>query len=391
MRDVVWADIRSDLEQLKSQHLYRNPEIFPPKNGRPQGSPLQRFVDFSSNDYLGLSHHPRVIQGAVRALRQWGAGSTASRLLSGNLKIHEDLEKKLADFKKEETALVFSSGYLANLGVVRTLVNEQDVVILDRLCHASLIDGAKLSKAKFWVYEHRSLGDLKKLLSRAKHFRRRLVVTDAYFSMDGDVAPLGDLVDLCEKQEAILMIDEAHSTGVYGKTGRGLTEHFGVSSRVPVVMGTLSKALGSVGGFIAGSAVLRETLVNFSRPYIYTTAPSPAASGAALAAVEVIQKTPKLRERLWDNVRLLRGSLEGLGLDLMGSEGPIVPIRVGDPARAMKIKAQLKRNGFIVSAIRPPSVPRGTDRIRLSVSAAHTTGQIGGLLAAFKKIGMKIA
>jgi 8-amino-7-oxononanoate synthase len=391
MRDAVWTDIRSDLEQLKARHLYRDPEIFPPRKGRPLGSPLQRFVDFSSNNYLGLSRHPRVIQGAHRALREWGAGSAASRLLSGNLKIHDELEKKLADFKKEEAAAIFSSGYLANLGMVRTLVNEQDVVILDRFCHASLMDGARLSRAKFWVYEHRDSEDLKNLLSRAKLFRRRLVVTDAYFSMDGDVAPIADLVDLCEKNEAILMIDEAHSTGVYGKTGRGLTEHFGVSGKVPVVMGTLSKALGSVGGFIAGSALLRETLVNFCRSFIYTTAPSPAASGAALAALDVIKTTPQLREKLWDNSRRLREGLKSLGLDLMGSEGPIVPISVGDAARVVKIKALLSQDGFLVSAIRPPSVPRGTDRIRLSVSAAHTAGQIDGLLAAFKKIRTKVS
>ena len=190
----------------------------------------------------------------------------------------------MAVFKREQAAVVFSSGYLANLGAIRTLVDEKDVVILDRLCHASLVDGARLSRAKFWVYGHRDTGHLGELLARAGDFRRRLVVTDAYFSMDGDVAPIPELVRLCEKHDAILMVDEAHSTGVYGKTGRGLTEHFDVSGRVPVVMGTLSKALGAVGGFVAGSAVLKEALVNFCRPYIYTTAPSPAASAAALAA-----------------------------------------------------------------------------------------------------------
>ena len=335
---------------------------------------------------MGLSQHPAVIGAAAQALKRWGTGSGASRLLSGNLRVHDELERKIASFKGEKASVVFSSGYLANLGAIRTLVNEKDVVILDRLCHASLIDGARLSKAKFWVYEHRNPGDLEKLLSRAKRFRRRLVVTDAYFSMDGDVAPIGDLLDLCEKNEAILMIDEAHSTGVYGKTGRGFTEHFGVSGRVPVVMGTLSKALGSVGGFIAGSAVLRETLVNFCRPYIYTTAPSPASSRAALAALEVIKKTPRLREKLWDNVKMLRGGLEDLGLDLMGSEGPIIPVRVGDPSKAMALKESLKTFGIFVSAIRPPSVPKGTERIRLSVSAAHSPAQIAHLMACLKKI-----
>jgi 8-amino-7-oxononanoate synthase len=380
----TWSgSLRSNLQTLKTRNLYRSPESFSSKNASKK---LGHFIDFSSNDYLGLSHHPRVTAAACAAARKWGTGSAASRLLSGNLAVHGALEKKIARFKKEEEAIVFSSGYLANLGVIQALVNEKDAVILDRLNHASLIDGARLSKAKFWVYRHKDMEQLDGLLSRAKGFRRRLVVTDAYFSMDGDLAPLPELARLCKRHDAMIMIDEAHSTGVYGKTGRGIAEHFGVKEGVGVTMGTLSKALGSAGGFIAGNASLKETLVNVCRPYIYTTAPVPAASASALEALNVIEDTPSIREKLWSNIRRLREGLEPLGFDLMGSEGPIVPIRVGDPAKTTAIKEKLKAQSCFVSAIRPPSVPEGTDRIRLSVSAAHSSAQIDKLVATLKDL-----
>lgn len=379
---VIAQDLRAGLETQKSKRLYRSPEVFFSKTSPKK---LGRLVDFASNDYLGLSQHPALARAASDAARRWGSGSAASRLLSGNLGIHEELEKKLARFKREEAATVFSSGYLANLGVLQALANEKDLVVLDRFCHASLVDGARLSRAKLWVYPHRDAARLSELLSRAGSFRRRLVVTDAYFSMDGDLAPLPELSRVCRNHDAMLMIDEAHSTGVYGRAGGGIGEHFGVSGAADIVMGTLSKALGSVGGFIAGSRLVRETLLNFCRTFIYTTAPAPSASAAALRALRLIEKIPALRQRLWRNTGAVRHGLEELGLDLMGSEGPIIPIRAGSSERALKIQEKLKRAGFFVPAIRPPSVPSGTDRLRLSVSTAHTSAQIDGLLSAMKK------
>ena len=374
------------LTDIKKQSLYRAPELFTSKDPTKK---LGRFTDFSSNDYLGLSQHPRVTVAASQALKKWGTGSAASRLLSGNLGIHESLEKNLARFKREPAAAIFSSGYLANLGTIGTLVSDKDVVVLDRLCHASLVDGARLSKAKLWVYRHRNVTQLLELLKRAKNFRRRLVVTDAYFSMDGDLAPLPELIQVCRDTDSMLMIDEAHSTGVYGRTGRGLLEHFGVTGGVDVVVGTLSKALGSVGGFVCGSKSLKEAIVNFCRPYIYTTAPSPAASAAGLEALNVLKENPGLRTKLWNNVELVRAGLTELRFDLMGSEGPIIPMRIGAAADALKMKEGLKKMGFFVSAIRPPSVPDGTARLRLSVSAAHAPRQIAGLLSAFKKLRVR--
>lgn len=373
----LWSELESDLERLKSRHLFRALQEF---------SHQSKAVDFSSNDYLNLSQHPKVIQSALLATKRWGTGSGASRSLSGNLKIHAELEKKIALFKKEEAATIFSSGYLANLGVLSSLANEKDLILMDRLNHASLFDGARLSKAKWQVYSHRNMAQLKKLLSRARLFRRKFVVTDAYFSMDGTVAPLDDLLGICERYGAILMVDEAHSTGVFGKSGRGLTEQFGLEGKIPVVMGTLSKALGSVGGFVVGRRALKETLVNFCRPFIYTTAPSPAASAASLRALQLVEKDSTLRKRLWENVKFLREALQTAGFKLMHSQGPIIPILIGDAAKTIALRDVLKKENFIVSAIRPPTVPKGTDRLRLSVSAAHTRLQLFSFMSAMKKI-----
>ncbi len=383
------TSLKKEIEELKLRNLYRSPETVVSLNGSRMRLGTRQLVNFSSNDYLGLSRHPLVIQKASEALVQWGAGSGASRLLSGNLAIHGELEKRLALFKKEKAARIFTSGYLANLGAVTALLNEKDLVLSDRSNHASLIDAARLSKAKFRIYPHRDAGSLDRLLAGAGTFRRKLVVTDAYFSMDGHAAPLTRLLEVCKKRGAMLMIDEAHSTGVFGRTGRGLTEHFGLSGQIDVVMGTLSKALGSVGGFVSGGSLLIEVLTNRAKEFIYTTAPSPSASASALASLELLEKQPGLLRRLRAKTQRLRQGLLGLGFDLMGSEGPIVPIRVGDPKKALALKSFLAKEGYFAPAIRPPTVPKGTDRIRLSVTTAHSEQEIDGLIAAFKKLKNK--
>lgn len=375
--------LEEELDFLKSANLYRALSFMPDKTGPVRG---RNFLDFSSNNYLGLTHHPRVVSRAGQALRHWGTGSGASRLLSGNLAIHEQLEKALAGFKKEKSAAIFSSGYLAGLGTFSALLSEKDLVVLDRLSHASLIDAARLSRAKVWVYEHLKVSELSRLLSRAQNFRRRLVVTDAYFSMDGHVAPLDELLEVCVRHGAWLMIDEAHSTGVFGDTGAGLTEHFGLCGKIPVVMGTLSKALGSVGGFVAGSVLLKETLVNRSRQFIFTTAPSPSASAAALESLKVIQEEPGLRKTLWEHTAFLRKELSALGLDLMDSTGPIIPIRIADAGKAVHCREKLKERGLWVAAVRPPTVPKGTERLRVSVSAAHRPQDLIRLLRALRSL-----
>ncbi len=346
----------------------------------------RQFLNFSSNNYLGLTTHPRVLKESALAIRQWGTGSGASRLLSGNLKIHEDLENKIAEFKNEEAATVFSSGYLAGLGAVTALVGEKDVVLVDRLNHASLIDAAKLSRAKLWVYPHRDLEALDDLLAKSKSYRRRMVLTDSYFSMDGDVAPLKPIAALCRRHEAILMVDEAHATGVFGKKGGGLTEHFGLTGKIDVVMGTLSKALASVGGYVAGKAVLKDYLITRCREFIYTTAPSPAASAAAYGALCVIREHPQIRERYWNKIRGVRKAVGSLGFNLMDSEGPVIPILIGDTERTLRAAAFLRKQGIFAPAIRPPTVPKKTDRIRLSLTAAHTGKDLDRLLEVLRKM-----
>ncbi len=375
-----WA---AELSSLKEKKLYRS--FFPVTSRRSASRLNGGLADFSSNNYLGLSFHPRVIRAGQKALTEWGGTSGASRLISGDLAVHSRLERELAKFKGEEDALVFASGYMAALGAVTALVDEKDVVLLDRLDHASLVDAARLSRAKLWVYPHGDARALEALLKRAGHFRRRLVITDAYFSMDGDVAPIPQILDACRKHEAMLMIDEAHSTGVYGKNGRGLSVQLGLEGQVDVVMGTLSKALGSAGGFIAGKKTLKRLLVNRARTLIYTTGPSPAASACALESLKVLSGKQNLVSRLWENTAIVRKGLGKLGLDLMGSEGPIIPVKVGDTAKVLALRDFLRKKGVFAPAVRPPTVPRGGDRLRLSVTAAHGKEELTRLLGALEK------
>ena len=370
----IWQDLSGEIQTLKNKKLYRSLDLS-----------RKNQIDFSSNDYLGLTENPSIRKKTIEAVRHYGSGSGASRLISGNLTIHELLEKKIAHFKHEESALIFSSGYLANLGAVTSLVDERDVVLVDRFDHASLIDAARLSKAKLWVYPHNDIDALRNLSERAKNFRRRLVLTDAYFSMDGDVAPLDRILNICEETNSLLMIDEAHSTGVFGKTGRGLTEYFGLEGKIPVVMGTLSKALASGGGFIAGNYILKETLINRAREFIYTTAPPPAATGAALASLEWIEKNPQAIEKFWRMIRKTREDLSEAGFDLMNSQGPIIPIVIGQTEKTLMFRDLLKKEGVFVSAIRPPTVPKNSDRIRVSLKATHTPDEINCLIGALKK------
>ncbi len=344
------------------------------------------FINLASNNYLGLAQRPSVIAAARKACQEWGTGSASSRLVAGNLRIHEELESSLARFKSEERSLTFTSGYAANLGALAALANEDDVILIDRYCHASLVDGARLSRAKIWVYPHLDMTRLSELLGRAQSFRRRWIVTDAYFSMDGDLVPLPKLIQICRDNQAKLYLDEAHSVGVYGAQGGGLTQHFKLTGRVDVVMGTLSKALGSVGGYIAGSAALREFLIQKARSFIYTTGPAPSASAAALESLRVIKTTPSLRKKLWANVDFLRQTLVSQDYDLMGSEGPIIPVRIGQTRLALQCQEFLRKKGIHAVCIRPPTVPKNTDRIRVSVTATHKHSELDYVAKSFKQM-----
>ena len=345
-----------------------------------------RVLLFSSNNYLDLAAHPRVTEAAINAIRRYGVGAGASRLVSGSLRPHRELEERLAAFKHEEAALVFPTGYQANLGLIPTLAEDRDVLYVDRLCHASLIDACRLCEAPLRVYRHRDHAHLARLLQQGRPPRSALIVTDGVFSMDGDLAPLPELCKAAEQAGATLVVDDAHGTGVMGADGRGTVEHYGLEGRAIVQMGTLSKALGGMGGFVAGSRDLIEYLVNRARPFMYTTALPPAMAAAAAAALDVIDAEPERRARLWSLRDRLHEGIRRIGFDTLDSRSPIIPLLVGDADQALALSDQLLAHGVYAPAIRPPTVPAGTSRIRMSVTAGHTPAQIKHVLDVLKAI-----
>jgi 8-amino-7-oxononanoate synthase len=347
----------------------------------------RRVLCLASNNYLGLAAHPDVVDAAAEAARTYGAGSGSARLVTGGLLLHDELEARLAGFKGTEAALLFSSGYLANLGTVAALVGPGDTVFSDSLNHASIIDGCRLSKADVHVYRH---ADADHLATRLGAWRRAagpearaLVVTDSVFSMDGDVAPLPDIVDACERHGAVLMVDEAHATGVVGPGGRGAVAGYGLEGRVGVVMGTLSKSLGAAGGFIAGSADLCAYLRNRARSFIFDTALPPPTAAAALAALDILEREPERPVRARRLATRLATGLRAVGYEVPDPPAAVLPVLVGAPEAALSLSARLLAAGVLVTAIRPPSIPQGTSRLRATVMATHTDAQIDRAVAAF--------
>jgi glycine C-acetyltransferase len=377
------AFIDDELRDLEARGLRRQTRTISGPQG-PQVTVEGRTLRlFCSNDYLGLANHPAVVGAAKEALNRYGFGTGASRLVSGTMAAHAEVEAQLARFLGTEAALAYPSGYAANLGVIPALVGPGDAVILDRLNHASLVDGARLSGAKLLVYPHRDASRLAEILERRTRFRRRLIVTDGIFSVDGDLAPLPEIFDLSRRHGAILMVDDAHGAGVLGAQGRGVLEHFGLD-RVDILMGSLSKALGGSGGYIAGSRRLIDLLLHRSRAFIYTTALPPDACAAAAGPHKMVASQPELRERLRRNVARVREGLLALGFDLMGSETQITPIRIGDAKKTVAISDFLYEQGIFLSAIRPPTVSDGQSRLRLTVTASHDEADIAHLLDAMR-------
>ena len=338
--------------------------------------------DFASNDYLNLAHDPRVIAAARAALEAAGAGAGASALVSGRTEWHAKLEDQLAAFEGQEAALLFPTGYAANLGTIAALVGSDDIVFCDRLNHASLIDGCRLSGAILRIYRHDNLERLRRELEKADGFRRRLIVTDSLFSMDGRAAPLVELCDLGRQYKATLLIDEAHATGIFGERGRGLAEQLQIEDREIVRIGTLSKGLAAMGGFVAGSQQLIDWLWNRSRTQMFSTALPPAACAAASAALDIVEQEPDRRRHLLALSDSFRRRLQSAGFNVPADGiGPIVPVILDDPQRAVFVQAQLEDQGFLVAAIRPPTVPRRTSRLRITVNCAHNEEDIGRLFA----------
>ena len=378
---------QSRLQQLDDQSLTRRLHTLGSATGPSIQLAGRTVILLASNDYLGLATHPDVIQAAVQATLQYGTGAGAARLVCGTLPPHTDLEQALATFKQTPSALVYGSGYLANLGVIPSLITRGGQIFADRLCHASLIDGARLSRADLRVYRHRDLNHLESLLKRTHSGRPLLIVTDGLFSMDGDLAPLPELVTLAERFGATLYVDDAHGTGVMGKSGRGTLEHLEVEDRIPFHMGTLGKALGSSGAYIAGPADLIQYLINTCRPFMFTTAPPPSNAAAAHAALTVIQQEPARRARLWRNRDHLFTGLTRLGFHLTESVSPILPILIGEAGKTVTFAQQLLTHGVYAPAIRPPTVQNGSSRIRVTVTSEHTPEQIDLALSAFERAG----
>ncbi|HIK38904.1 MAG: 8-amino-7-oxononanoate synthase [Geminocystis sp.] len=364
--------LAKSLETIKKANWYRQEKLISSLPGGVVEIEGRLLVNFASNDYLGLAGDARVIEAATQALYKYGTGSTGSRLLSGHRKLHEDLEKAIASWKRTEKALVFSSGYSANIGTICSLVKGRDLILEDEYNHSSLKNGAKLSQAKIVSYKHCDCADLTEKLSklRPKH-RHCLIVTDSVFSMDGDLCPLPELIAISEKFDCWLLLDDAHATGVLGKTGAGSVEHFGidVTGKNIIQVGTLSKAIGSLGGYVAGSALLIDFLRNRCPTWIYTTALSPADTAAAIAAIEIIQQEANRREQLWHNINTLKQIFRRLQLPTLPSDSAIICLKCHNPPHALHLSLQLQKEGFFVPAIRPPTVP--TSRLRFSVMATH--------------------
>lgn len=379
--------IPGELDELRSRSVVRRRRQLVPLGGGECEISGRRFKNFSSNDYLDIAHDARVVDAAARALREFGAGSGSSALVTGRTVWHSRLEEELAAFEAQPAAVLFPTGYAANIGTVTALVGKEDIIFSDALNHASLIDGCRLSGATVQVYEHANTDHLESLLQSATGYRRRYIITDSLFSMDGVAAPLVRLCDLSDRYDAALIVDEAHATGVFGRHGRGLVEEMGVDSRIAVRIGTLSKAAGSMGGFVAGPYHLVEWLWNRARTQMFSTALPPASCAAACAAIEIIRCEPGRRAHLaaLSNRLRVRLAADGMSVNAEGI-GPVVPVILGTPDATMSVVAQLEKRGFLVAGIRPPTVPEGTSRLRISVTAAHTMDDIEQLTQALCEV-----
>ena len=377
--------LQENLEKRRIQHLYRSRVRVDSACSDQLSVNGKKVHNFCSNDYLGLADNPAIAEAFKQGIDDYGTGSGASHLISGHTKAHCDLEQQLAEFTGRPKALLFSSGYMANIGVIGALVGRGDAVLEDYLNHASLLDGGLLSRAKFQRYKHRDYKDLDAKLD-ASNGARKLVVTDGVFSMDGNMAPIADLADVSQKNNAWLMVDDAHGFGVLGKTGAGLVEDLNLGvDQVPILMGTLGKAFGTYGAFVAGSEALIETLVQFSRSYIYTTAPPPAVAVATSASLELVKNDQWRRDKLNQLISRFRHGAEQIGLRLMNSNTAIQPVLMASDTELLETNKKLLESGFMVGAIRPPTVPKGTGRLRVTLSASHSEQQVDALLDALDK------
>ena len=378
--------LENNLKELESQAMLRGLRPLHSAQSREIIIDGKKVLNFCSNNYLGLADDGRIIDAAKKALDKRGFGAGASRLVCGSTDEHHKLEEKIAKMKKTQAALVFSSGYMANTGIIPALFDREDIVFSDRLNHASIIDGILLSRAELKRYAHNDMQSLEGALQNSTGFKKRLIVTDTVFSMDGDTALLKEILNLAKRYEAYVMVDEAHAFGIFGNSGAGLVEQEGLSDQVDIQMGTFSKAAGCFGAYVAGSKVLCDYLVNHARSFIYTTAMPPALAAAASMAIDIIQEDDKRRKQVLENAHYIRSGLKALGFDTMSSTTPIIPVGLKDPAQALKVSKYLFEQGIFVQAIRPPTVPVNTARLRVTVMATHTQEDLDKFLNCMKLV-----
>jgi len=364
------------LEALRAEGLYRRLRVLDGEQQARARFDGREVINLSSNNYLGLTTHPKLREAAIRAVKELGAGSGSVRTIAGTMELHLTLERRIAAFKKTEAAVVFQSGFAANAGTVASILGKDDLILSDELNHASIIDGARLSRAAIRVFPHKDVAALRRLLLETSEVKRRLVITDGVFSMDGDVAPLAEIAALAREHGAIMMVDDAHASGVLGKNGRGTVDHFGIHGQVDVQVGTLSKAIGVLGGYVCGSKSLIEYLHHRARPFLFSTSHPPAVAAACLAAFDVLEAEPERIERLWSNTRRFQAGLKRQGFDIGMSETPITPILVGEAELAMRLSDHAFERGVFAQGIGFPTVAKGRARLRAIVTATHTEEEL---------------
>lgn len=383
--------ITQRVNELKEQGVYRKLPVLEGPSGARSIINGKEVINLSSNNYLGLANNPRLKKAALEAVEKWGVGAGAVRTIIGTMSIHEELESKLAEFKHVEAVLVFQSGFTANAGAIPAVVDKGDVIISDELNHASIIDGCRLSRADVVRYKHSDMKDLERVINEVKDkYNTKLIITDGVFSMDGDIAKLPEIVELAEKYGCLTYVDDAHSSGVLGKSGRGSADHFGLHGRVDIQIGTLSKAIGVVGGYVAGNKNLIDWLNHRGRPFLFSTAAPPSVAAACLEAINILSESSELTDRLWDNARYLKNGLNKLGFNTGKSETPITPVMAGEDRKAIELSKRLFEEGVFAQSIVFPTVPRDGARVRTIVTAAHTKKDLDDALNAFEKVGKEL-
>ena len=384
------AFLSTELDHLKQHGLYRRLRVL---DGEQKAAAIvdhKDVVNLSSNNYLGLTTHPRLREKALEAIQRYGVGTGSVRTIAGTMELHVELERRLAEFKKTEAVVVFQSGFTANAGTVSSILTDRDVVISDELNHASIIDGCRLSRATIKVFPHKDVGRARALLEELPASQRKLLITDGVFSMDGDLGPLPELCALAEEFGCIMMVDDAHASGVFGKNGRGTIDHFNVHGRVDIQVGTLSKAIGALGGYVAGGRALVDFLHHRARPFLFSTSHPPPVAAACIAALDVLLEEPEIIDRLWDNARFFKSGLQALGFNTGASESPITPVIVGEGSVAMQLSDRLFEQGVFAQGIGFPTVARDRARVRTIVTATHTREALQFALDAFARVGREL-